>query len=207
MSEIFNLGNQILLDKGMRASEFMEELSQFDDNWSPYNDFKPHIKREGLCIINESGLNQSGPALNSLIEWNTRFDTDYSEKDFDKTTPVYECTEIKNLLSEILHLCGRTHILRVPPGGYFPPHRDSRGEKEIDTFRLIMALSNTANPWFRFMLEDKPLHFEIGSLYAVNTTLEHTLFNASANDSYWLVINAHNTPEMHAWVRSNLAIK
>ena len=57
------------------------------------------------------------------------------------------------------------------------------------------------------MLEDKPLHFDNGSLYAVNTTLEHTLFNASTKDSYWLVINAHNVHEMHEWVRSNLAIQ
>ena len=204
MSEIFNLGNQILLDKGMRASEFMQELSQFDDKWSQYNDFKPHIKRQGLCVINESGLNQSGPALNSLYEWNTKFGTEYSEKDFDKTTPVYDCTDMKELFSEILHLCGRTHILRLPPGGFFPPHRDSRGKS--DTFRLIMALTNTDNPWFRFMLEDKPLHFEIGALYAVNTTLEHTLFNAGTRDSYWLVINAHDRPETHEWVRSHLAI-
>ena len=207
MSVVFNLGNQILLNKSISTSRFMEELSQFDDKWSQYNEFKPHIKREGLCVINESGLNQSGPALNSLFEWNTRFGTEYSELDFDKTTPVFECTDMKNLFGDMLHLCGRTHVLRVPPGGYFPPHRDSRGGTEMDTFRLIMALSNTANPWFRFMLEDKPLHFDNGSLYAVNTTLEHTLFNASTKDSYWLVINAHNTPEMHDWVRSNLAIK
>ena len=206
MSVIFNLGNQILLDKSINTSRFMEELSQFDDKWEQYNEFKPHIKRDGLCVINESGLNQSGPALNSLYEWNRKYNTDYSEKDFDKTTPVYDLTSMKELLGDILHLCGRTHILRVSPGGYFPPHRDSRGEN-VDTFRLIMALSNTTNPWFRFMLEDKPLYFEMGQLYAVNTTLEHALFNASKKDSYWLIINAHNTPAMHDWVRSNLAIQ
>ena len=61
MSVVFNLGNQILLNKSISTSRFMEELSQFDDKWSQYNEFKPHIKREGLCVINESGLNQSGP--------------------------------------------------------------------------------------------------------------------------------------------------
>ena len=70
-----------------------------------------------------------------------------------------------------------------------------------------MPLSNVANPWFRFMIEDKCLHWDIGSLYAVNTTKEHMLFNAGTKDSLWLIINAEVCPDMFRFVSKNLSIK
>ena len=73
-----------------------------------------------------------------------------------------------------------------------------------------MPLANTEAPWFRFMIEDKTLNWNNGSLYAINTTLEHTLFNAFTNPdrhSLWLVINAEICWDMYAYVSSNLSIQ
>ena len=69
-----------------------------------------------------------------------------------------------------------------------------------------MPLQNTANPWFRFMIEERCLHW-VGSLYAVNTTKEHMLFNAGTKDSIWLVINVKVCEDMFRYVSKNLAIQ
>lgn len=204
---IFQYGNQLLLNKSIKSSRLMNDLEQFENDWNQYNQFKPFIQRQGLCVINEDGVLKQGPALNSLLEWNHIYGTSYTETDFNVTTPVYDVSiDLQDALGDILEHCGRTHILRIPPGGYFPPHRDCRGSGN-EVFRLLMAIKNTDNPGFRFMLEDKPLHFNQGELYAVNTMLEHTLFNASTNDAYWLVVNAILNEETVDWIERNLAVK
>ena len=207
---IFQFGNQIRLSKTVNTTRLLNDLKQFDDKWYQYNEFKYWIPRQGLCILNEDGVNKPGPAISSLIEWNNTHGTNWSEKDFVVPTPVYHaCVDLQELLDPILPWINRTHILRVPPGGYFPPHRDSQKLTQ-NTFRLIMPLANTETPWFRFMIEDKTLNWNNGSLYAINTTLEHTLFNAYTNPdrhSLWLVINAEMCWDMYAYVSSNLSIQ
>jgi len=204
---IFQFGNQILLNGSVKVSRLLEDLKQFDDDWYQYNEFKPYIPRQGLCILNEDGVNKAGPAISSLKEWNRIHDANWQESDFTVPTPVFhKCQDLQNLLTPILPYINRTHILRIPPGGYFPPHRDSR-KLHQEAFRLIMPLSNSASPWFRFMIEDRTLNWDNGNLYAVNTTLEHTLFNAGTKDSLWLVINAKLCPEMFTYVSKNVAIQ
>ena len=205
--DFFQFGDQIMLNKKIDEYRLLEDLKQFDDKWFQYNEFKPYINRQGLCILNESGENKPGPAISSLGEWNAAYGTNFVETDFNIETPVYHCNqELKEILEEIRPWAYRTHFLRLPPGGYFPPHRDSRHPRP-DTFRLIMPINNSMNPWFRFMIEDRPLHWDNGSLYAVNTTKEHTLFNAGTKDSIWLVINAKVCMEMFRFVSKNLAIQ
>lgn len=204
---IFQFGNQVHIDRTIDVDRLLDDLKQFDDKWFQYNEFKPYINRQGLCILNEDGVNKPGPAISSLIEWNRTHNTSWKEEDFVVPTPVYhKCVDLQYLLEPILPYINRTHFLRIPPGGYFPPHRDSR-TVEPDTFRLIVPISNTAAPWFRFMIEDKTLNWYNGDLYAVNTTLEHTLFNAGTADSIWIVINAKVCHEMFRFISKNMMIR
>lgn len=207
-AHIFQFGNQIRLKVDLNVTRLMSDLEEFDDVWYQYNEFKPWINRQGLCILNEDGINKPGPAISSLTEWNKQHGTNWRETDFVVPTPVYhKSVDLQNVLDPIMPWINRTHVLRMPPGGFFPPHRDSRFLNQ-DTFRLIMPLVNTEPPNFRFMLEDRTLHWANGHMYVVNTTLEHTLFNASpTNTSYWLVINAMVCPEMFRYVNENLAVQ
>jgi aspartyl/asparaginyl beta-hydroxylase (cupin superfamily) len=205
--DIFQFGNQLKLNKHINVKRLLEDLKQFDDKWAQYNEFKPHIKRQGLCVINESGINGSGPAINSLLEWNRKHGTTLHENDFTVKTPVYEaCIDLQDILDdELFPHCFRTHFLKIPPGGYFPPHRDNM-RIDQNTLRLIIPLSNTEAPWFRFMIDNESLNWENGSLYAVNTTLGHQLFNTGTKDSIWLIINAHVNEDIYNYVTSNLSI-
>ena len=205
--DIFQFGNNIRLNKHINTGDTMTQLRAFDDDWNQYNEFKPHIQRQGLCLLNEDGINKPGPAISSLYEWNEINDTQYLETDFNISTPVYDaCTDVRKILDEIKPHIYRTHFLNLKPGGYFTPHRDSY-QTNHQTFRLLIPIANTSNPWCRFMIEDTPLYFEPGSMYVVNTILEHTLFNAGSHDSIWLVINAHVCDEMVNYVMDNMTIR
>ena len=201
---IHQYGDQVALQSILNCDHLLQELSQFDDEWSQYNVLKPTIRRQGLCVLNERGNVGPGPALNSLREWNKKYNTTFSESDFNKPTEVYNNSlQLQSILGEILPYCVRTHFLRLGPGGFFPPHRDHIG-KEQSTFRLIVPIKAFNPPDARFMIEDRSLYWEEGRMYAVNTTKEHTLFNASNQDSIWLVINAKVCDETIRFVSKNL---
>lgn len=198
------LGDQTALDLDVNAFDLLDQIKPFDDKWSKYNSHKPDIQRDGLCIINEDGINKAGPALDSLTEWNRENGTNLSELDFDTSTPVYEQTVLKDVLKDIRSECYRSHFLRLPPGGYFPPHRDF----SMDSFRVILPVYNCNPPNARFMIEDKTLHWDHGRFYIINTLKEHTLFNCSDGlDSIWLVLNVKLSEKSVAWSYKNMSIK
>lgn len=184
-------GDQYPIQRIANVDDIAADLDDFKHKWAPYNPRKNWIKRDGLCILNERGECGPGPALDSLREYNVEHGTTYTENDFDKPTDLYHHSKaIQELTDGMLDWCIRSHFLRLPPGGFFPPHRDHPGGEQ-ETFRLIVPIENCNPPYARFMIEDKSLYWEYGRMYYVNTTKQHSLFNATANyDSIWLVINA-----------------
>ena len=51
---------KFLLNKDVNSKQLLNDLKQFDDKWFQYNEFKKYIKRDGLCVLNESGENKPG---------------------------------------------------------------------------------------------------------------------------------------------------
>jgi hypothetical protein len=86
----------------------------------------------------------------------------------------------------------RTHILRMDPGGYFPPHRDTR-DIDFKAFRLIVPLKEVNPPNVNFVVDGKIINWVPGRMYFVNTAKVHYLFNGCFSPSYWLVLNIKNT--------------
>lgn len=204
---IYQFGDQSKLGVKLDCKKILDELKPFDKEWSQYNTVKPYIHRKGLCVINERGETGPGPALESLGASAKKYNySKFDERDFNKITPVYtHCHELQKILQDILPSCVRTHFIRLGPGGYFPPHRDSKVAEQT-TFRLIVPIQSCNPPYTRFMIEDKTLHWQMGYMYVVNTTKEHTLFNTSDQDSIWLVVNAIVNNDTFDFVRRNLKI-
>ena len=204
--DILQFGDFIPLDVEIEHS-IKQDLKDFDHKFTKYNP-RDDIPRQGLCVINERGETGPGPALDSINQYNAEHGTDWGETSFNKTTEVYnESAALQNLLHSIKHWCVRTHFIKLQPGGYFPPHRDhSKGIQ--NTFRLIVPISNVNAPHCRFMLEDTTLNFEPYKMYFINTTKQHTLFNASKKrDSMWLIVNALLCKDSIDWVIDNLDAK
>ena len=89
---------------------------------------------------------------------------------------------------------GRSHFLKIPPGGFFPPHRDFKST-DLHSFRIIVPMKNMEYPKFTFMLEDKVLPWKNGKAYFLNTAKQHHLFNAGSEDAYMIVLNVQTNEE------------
>lgn len=180
-------GDFIQLNQKIKKPGKFVEWTEENFEYVKYNPRKD-VNRYGLSITSLDGGLSGRPDLDSLGEYNKENGTDYGERDFVTPTPVFDYPELQQLIEPWKDHIFRSHLLKLGPGGFFPPHRDS-SSMEIDSFRLIVPLENVNPPSFNFMLEDRLLNWEAGGLYFMNTSKMHYLFNVSFTDSYWIVFN------------------
>jgi len=179
-------------------------VSWTEENFT-YVKYNPRkdINRFGLSITSLDGGLSGIPDLDSLPEYNKEHNTQIHETHFNVPTPVYEYSGLKKILEPIKdHIC-RSHILKISPGGYFPPHRDYR-RNVFSTFRLLIPLQNMNPPSSVFIIEDKIQHWEEGTMYFVDTAKMHYLFNAGFSPSYMVVVNAVINSDTVNYVTTNL---
>lgn len=164
-----------------------------EDNFE-YVRYNPRkkIARYGLSITSLDGGVSGVPDLDSLFEYNKEHGTELQEMSFNVPTPVYEHQGLKNCIGEWEEDMFRTHILRMDPGGYFPPHRDTR-DTDFKAFRLIVPLKEVNPPNVNFVVDGKIINWVPGRMYFVNTAKVHYLFNGCFSPSYWLVLNIKNS--------------
>lgn len=165
-----------------------------------YNPRK-NINRLGLSITSLDGNLSGIPDLDSLLEYNKENNTAYVEKDFKIKTPVFD-QELKIVLDPIKDSIFRSHILKIQPGGFFPPHRDFFG-LSIDSFRLLIPLANCNPPTFNFVIDDKLQFWEDGYVYFIDTAKMHYLFNAGSVDTYFVVVNCDLNENTVKYVTEN----
>ena len=161
------------------------------------------INRYGLSITSLDGGLSGIPDLDSLIEYEQEFKIQYLEQDFRTKTPVYYYEELKELLDPIESNIFRSHVLKLSPGGFFPPHRDYFGTY-FDSFRAIIPLKNMNPPRHNFIIEDKIIQWKMGGFYFVDTAKLHYLFNASLETMYMIVLNIDLTKETVRFVTENM---
>ena len=187
--ELFNImttyGDQVQLNIERDPYITLKGLKQFDNNWGKYNPRKD-LNRWGLSVTNLDGILGPGPDLDSIPEYNKENNTNITEFSFTVPTPVYDivsyyCDPFKKWL-------GRTHIIKLGAGGFFPDHIDNKNDT-IDSFRLLVPLQ-VCNPKDSgyFIYEDKILNWNYGSMYFVNTCKRHTVFNANLTDDHIIII-------------------
>jgi hypothetical protein len=167
-----------------------------------YNPRKP-IDRWGLSITSYDGGLSGIPDLDSLGDYCIENNVSLEESDFNVPTEVYkQSKELQEVLEPFKENCYRTHILKLNPGSYFPKHRDLRLDN-FNHFRLIMPLKNPCT----FVIEDKILTWDVGTMYFVDTAKVHYLFNATHDPSYWLVLNVELTEEVYEEVTKHFVYK
>lgn len=171
----------------------MKDCNEFVD-WTEENfDYvlynpRKKVARYGLSITSLDGGLSGRPDLDSVPEYNRENNVYYNERDFSVKTPVYDYPSLKNMIEPISDHIFRSHILKLEPGGFFPPHRDFAGTN-FDSFRALVPLSNMSAPDFNFILEDKILNWKNGFMYFLDTAKMHYLFNCSFEPSYMIVFN------------------
>ena len=161
------------------------------------------INRYGLSLTSLDGGTSGVPDLDSLYEYNQEHNIKYTERDFVTITPVYRYPSISKLLRPIKDEMFRSHIIKLGPGGFFPPHRDFKG-MDIDSFRIIIPLKNMKPPAFTFIVDGNIQHWNEGSLYFVDTAKMHYLFNADFDPVYMIVLNVNLNENTVKFITNNL---
>ena len=198
-NSLLSFGDLIPLKIRCDVKKLFNEVKDF--KYLQYNPRKD-IKRYGLSITSLDG-NMDGVDLDSIKEYNKENNTEYDELSFQAFTSVYyESQEIQKVTEPFLGHIGRSHILHLPEGGYFPPHRDLPVYVEQqNSLRVLIPLKGCNPPDMYFMYEDKPLHFEHGRAYFLNTNKAHNLF--AFKDSYMIVLNIKTSEEVYQILGDN----
>ena len=198
-NSLLSFGDLIPLKIRCDVKKLFDEVKDF--KYLQYNPRKD-IKRYGLSITSLDG-NIDGVDLDSIKEYNKENNTEYDELSFQTFTSVYyESQEIQKITEPFLGHIGRSHILYLPEGGYFPPHRDLPVYVEQqNSLRVLVPLKGCNPPDMYFMYEDKPLHFEHGRAYFLNTNKAHNLF--AFKDSYMIVLNIKTSEKVYQILGDN----
>lgn len=176
---VLSYGNIFPLNLTCNPDKLINEIKPYD--FFQYNTSKPSINRVGLSITSLDGKINSGD-LESLK------DTEYKESSFRVLTDVYHTSkEIQKLVDPFKQWIGRTHLLNIRRGGYFPPHRD---ELSIDqhTFRVIVPIRAFNPPENYLIFNDKVTYMTEGRAYFMNTNIVHSNISYS-NDTLLMVMN------------------
>lgn len=202
-NSLLSYGDFIALNLKCNVNKLFQEIEPF--TFQKYNPRKSHIKRNGLSITSLNG-ELDGIDLDSMKEYNKENNVTYNEHTFKTFTEVfYKSNEIQNLIIPFTEHTLRSHILHLPPGGYFPPHRDMHVYKnKQESFRVLVPLKNCNPPHMYFIYEEKVLNFEHGRAYFLNTNKAHSLF--SFLDSYMIVLNIDSNEETYEIIGENMML-
>ena len=203
---LLSLGNFFVLNKQrvIETSVILQQIQSFEQHFQPYNPRKKGYNRYGLSLTSKDGGFSGIPDLDSLTEYNKENNTHWAEKDFREQTPLFKsCKNLQTAMVPFLPHMGRSHILRLNKGGFFPFHRDSVSLIP-QNFRLLFSLTPSFH--FVFLLDDKRIFLDPGYLYFINTCLAHSIFSYE-DKSDFIVFNIDLCEESVRAVIHNLAFQ
>lgn len=203
------LGDVIRLKTSFDTAQLLKEIEPYSHEWKKYNPRKP-IDRWGLSITSYDGMLSGVPDLDSLLEYNRLNGTDYKTEDCNKFTEVYHNSQtLQNLIEPWKHNLGRSHLLKLNAGGFFPEHRDSYDVAESehgyrDVIRFISFVKNCdSSKQLKFIINDQLHSFQHGKLYYFNSMLPHSLFSY-VDDCIMLVFVVKFDYSIYKYIASNL---
>jgi hypothetical protein len=164
-----------------------QELAQYPrSTWPRYNPRKP-IERYCLDLTQTPYGNDN---VSSLKEYNAATGNNFRNQDFTKLTEVYEkLPTVQKLLDPFKPWLGRSHIIRIDAGGYFPPHYDTVVvDDEVYDVRMIACINNIDKNSFKWLHEDKAVPLETGQVWLANTGKPHSVFSFT-DDAIIMVAN------------------
>lgn len=182
-----SLGCYYRLRLKVDLSLFSNEISHLCNSWKRYNPRK-NIDRYGISLTSLDGQETGVPDLDSVSEYNIIHGTKLNDMSFRVTTESYKkLNSISSVVAPLEKYLGRSHIIKLNQGGFFPPHRDAYFSKD-ECFRIFAPLTGCSDSTFIFLLNGERIYFTPGSLYFINTRIEHSVFSYE-NDALMLILN------------------
>ena len=164
--------------------QFEKEMakSKWGDAWVPY------LRREGISNDREGlllvGLDGDTPNdILSMPEARRRTGKKLIETDFTEKTELYNDLECLHPLLEKFDVLGRTMLVKVNKGGWFPPHKDSPMLTR-ESIRIIVFIGQQTD------VESYQWHMD-GRTWPI-----------SPNQSYY--VDTRKTHRTHSWVDGSI---
>jgi hypothetical protein len=199
---LLNLGPFEPLNIWIDLGKYMQEISQFDNDWVDYlpRTDRPNNRR-ALTLTNLLGKTHKD--VPSLAEASYAAGRRLSELEFNEPTDVYRaCTSLHSFLDSWQPL-GRTFIVQCNTGGYFVPHRDHPSMPR-ECFRLIVFLNNVGPDQYDWIMDGRKMLIQPGQVYYVNTRMTHRTISWVDNSQH-LILNVPFSTANVGKVIANLA--
>lgn len=139
--------------------------------------------RKVLDLVGSNTLNSNQSLQN----------TDVCEMDFtDDTQYLNMMPKFKKALKQFEY--GRSHILYLSKGGFFPPHRDGPIAPHFDKecFRILIPVEGCEEDDFAFIVGNKVIPLHNGKAYYINTFKKHYAFSFTDRCKF-LILNIRIT--------------
>ena len=168
----------------INSNYFLDEIKEYNNSWTIVARSQPTNERFYLDITSPDGSIGHG----TVSDYNKINNTSLAVDEFNVFTNLYHKSLILQESLSGFDGLGRSAVLKMNRGGYFPPHRDMR-TPDYNLFRVIIPLRNTGYPDSCLMLEDKVISLEEGRFYYFNAAKMHSLFYMGIEPSYWILLN------------------
>ena len=149
-------------------SELILTARQFENKAHTYQPEKGDRGRKVLDLVGSDKFN-SNQSLQS---------TGICEMDFtDDTTYLKSMPNFRKVLKQFEY--GRSHILYLSKGGFFPPHRDGPIAPHFDKecFRILVPIEGCEEDDFAFIVDNKVIPLRNGKAHYINTFKKHYAFS------------------------------
>lgn len=172
---------------------FKKEIKKWDGKWAPYLRREGVVNnRDGLCVVGLPGDSPSDSL--SMPEARRRTGKHLSELDFNTPTSLYDDLTSLHPLLDYWNPIGRTMLVRLHAGGWFPPHKD-QPQLTRETFRVVAFLGNSvSHDAYEWEMDGQKQTIKSGGVYYVDTRRTHRTHSWRDN-SVHLVMNIPKTWE------------
>lgn len=153
--------------------KWYNDQKKFKEYWRPFQPKKDIINdREAIILYGFSDDLPSSPA--GLSQYKAALG--YKPQEVDLKFPTAAGEQIESLKEVFTYFSpmGRSFLLRLNAGGFFPPHRDSILLSR-KTIRLIAFLGNENMTGLEWEVEGRRTYFQTNTIYYVDTRKMHRL--------------------------------
>ena len=202
-NSLCNLGDMVKLKLKVNGHDLVQQLSQFESNWCPYNQKKDaHNNRWGLPVTSHTGDVMDNYHLNSFGHMQRYHDVEMKEENFTTPTEVYKnIPQLASLVDVFAPDIGRVHLLRVDEGGFFPPHRDFPGVGP-EYFRLLCTFGKAQPENYAHILDKQLIYPDPEYVHFINFQKEHSVFSYT-NGLYSLILTIKLNQRTHDLIIKN----
>lgn len=200
--QLMALGDIAPLKQEITESILIDQLSKYENDWVDYLPRQGWSNnRKGMLLVGPEGYKHTqGLSMPEIAK--DKNNPGINEALLSYPTQLYKDLSCMHDVLDYYSPLGRTYLIKLNIGGWFPPHRDSI-QIPRETFRLVAFFGKSGPHDFRWNTNYNQLSIENGRLYYIDTRKVHETF-CNVGPSIHLIVNVPLTLENVYKVMNNL---